>query len=82
MIFYEPGSRDRTLLPQDPFKALVVPRHIGWISTTGSDGSVNLENHIIGSDVDTLSLRPIARCGGPGDYTLVEHIFEMLRPRS
>lgn len=68
MIFYEPGSRDRPLLPHDPFKALVVPRPIGWISTTGADGSINL--------------RTIARCGGPGDYTLIEHIFEMLLPQS
>ena len=96
MIFHEPGRRDRPLLPHDPFKALVVPRPIGWISARGADGSVNQlrtacsmvvgvhldESHIIGSGVDTLSLRPIARCGAPGDYTLVEHIFEMLRPQS
>jgi flavin reductase (DIM6/NTAB) family NADH-FMN oxidoreductase RutF len=42
MIFYEPHRRDRELLPWDPFKALVVPRPIGWISTVGADGAVNL----------------------------------------
>ncbi len=42
MIFYEPHARDRALIPHDPFKALVAPRPIGWISTTGADGSVNL----------------------------------------
>ena len=42
MIFYEPDKRDRALLPHDPFKALVAPRPIGWISTLGADGSVNL----------------------------------------
>lgn len=42
MIFYEPGSRDRALLPHEPFKSLVAPRPIGWISTVGADGSVNL----------------------------------------
>ena len=33
MLFYEPGERDRDLLPHDPFKALVAPRPIGWVST-------------------------------------------------
>jgi len=42
MIFYEPHRRDRTLLPHDPFKALVAPRPVGWISTTSPDGEVNL----------------------------------------
>jgi flavin reductase (DIM6/NTAB) family NADH-FMN oxidoreductase RutF len=42
VIFYEPERRDRSLLPHDPFKALVAPRPIGWISTLGADGSVNL----------------------------------------
>jgi flavin reductase (DIM6/NTAB) family NADH-FMN oxidoreductase RutF len=203
MIFYEPDKRDRGVLPHDPFKALVAPRPIGWISTTAADGSVNLapysffnavaegppmlafssrgakdsatfatemrefvwnlvtyelreamnetsaplrrgeseferaglemapsrlvapprvaaspcamecklvhhlelrdlegrsfeqhlvigqvvgvhldERHVAGDAVDTASLRPIARCGGPGDYTVVERIFQMLRPRS
>lgn len=42
MLFYEPAARDRTILPHDPFKALVAPRPIGWISTRDPDGSVNL----------------------------------------
>ena len=42
MIFYEPAARDRDLLPHDPFKALVAPRPIGWISTRSADGAVNL----------------------------------------
>ncbi|WCB96827.1 hypothetical protein DSM104299_05595 [Baekduia alba] len=41
MIFYEPGARDTELLPHDPFKALVAPRPIGWVSTL-SGGAVNL----------------------------------------
>ena len=31
-----------TVLPLDPFKALVAPRPIGWISTLGRNGVVNL----------------------------------------
>jgi flavin reductase (DIM6/NTAB) family NADH-FMN oxidoreductase RutF len=203
MIFYEPASRDQTVLPHDPFKSLVAPRPIGWISTTNADGRTNLapysffnavaegppmlafssrgakdsstfateisefvwnlvtfdlreamnetsaplprgmsefdraglemapsrlvtpprvaaspcameckvvhhlelrdlagqafnqhlvigqvvgvhldQNAIVGSAVDTARLRPIARCGGPRDYAVVEGIFKMLRPQS
>jgi flavin reductase (DIM6/NTAB) family NADH-FMN oxidoreductase RutF len=42
MIFYEPHRRDRGLLPHDPFKALVAPRPVGWISTMAPGGEVNL----------------------------------------
>jgi flavin reductase (DIM6/NTAB) family NADH-FMN oxidoreductase RutF len=42
MVFYEPDHRDRELLPHDPFKAFVAPRPIGWVSTVGPDGEVNL----------------------------------------
>ncbi|HEY1714816.1 MAG TPA: flavin reductase family protein [Solirubrobacteraceae bacterium] len=42
MIFYEPHKRDRTVLAHDPFKALVAPRPIGWVSTMAADGSINL----------------------------------------
>jgi flavin reductase (DIM6/NTAB) family NADH-FMN oxidoreductase RutF len=41
-VFYEPGSRDRTLLPHDPFKAIIAPRPIGWISTLDAAGTPNL----------------------------------------
>jgi flavin reductase (DIM6/NTAB) family NADH-FMN oxidoreductase RutF len=41
-MFYEPHARDRGVLPHDPFKALVAPRPIGWVSTIGPDGAVNL----------------------------------------
>ncbi len=42
MIFYRPAERDRDLLAHDPFKSLVAPRPIGWVSTMAADGSVNL----------------------------------------
>lgn len=42
MIFYEPNKRDRALLPHDPFKALIAPRPIGWVSTMGRNGDINL----------------------------------------
>jgi flavin reductase (DIM6/NTAB) family NADH-FMN oxidoreductase RutF len=203
MMFYEPDSRDRELLPHDPFKAIVAPRPIGWVSTRAADGSINLapysffnavgerppmlafsstgakdsatfaaevsefvwnlvtwelreqmnessaplprghsefertglqmapsrivdvprvaearcamecrvvhtlelcdvdgnptnqhlvigqvvgvhldERAIVGEGVDTTELRPVARCGGPADYTVVEQLFQMSRPAS
>jgi flavin reductase (DIM6/NTAB) family NADH-FMN oxidoreductase RutF len=42
MIFFEPQSRDRKIFPHDPFKALVTPRPIGWISTVSARGELNL----------------------------------------
>jgi flavin reductase (DIM6/NTAB) family NADH-FMN oxidoreductase RutF len=42
VLFYEPHRRDRSALPHDPFKALVAPRPVGWISTRGPGGAVNL----------------------------------------
>jgi flavin reductase (DIM6/NTAB) family NADH-FMN oxidoreductase RutF len=39
-VFYEPSKGHG--LPHDPFKAIVAPRPIGWISTVGKAGAVNL----------------------------------------
>ncbi len=41
-MFYETRARDKTLLPHDPFKAIIAPRPIGWISTRSLDGRINL----------------------------------------
>jgi flavin reductase (DIM6/NTAB) family NADH-FMN oxidoreductase RutF len=41
-MFYEPDKRDRQRLRYDPFKAIVAPRPIGWISTVDAHGRVNL----------------------------------------
>ncbi|KAJ6035763.1 hypothetical protein N7540_000042 [Penicillium herquei] len=40
-MFYQPGITDHGL-PHDPFKACVVPRPIGWISTMNKEGQPNL----------------------------------------
>jgi len=42
MLFYEPHSRDKSVLPHDPFKALIAPRPIGWVTTLSKSGAVNL----------------------------------------
>jgi flavin reductase (DIM6/NTAB) family NADH-FMN oxidoreductase RutF len=41
-MFFEPKSRDKTLLPHDPFKALIAPRPVGWISSMDREGRINL----------------------------------------
>jgi flavin reductase (DIM6/NTAB) family NADH-FMN oxidoreductase RutF len=41
-MFYACDQRDRGLLPYDPFKAIVAPRPIGWISSISAGGEVNL----------------------------------------
>ena len=39
-MFYEPSKGHG--LPHDPFKAIVAPRPIGWISTVSTAGALNL----------------------------------------
>lgn len=41
-MFYEPDGRDKTILPHDPFKAIVAPRPIGWITSMNLKGDINL----------------------------------------
>lgn len=40
-MFYRPGIDDHGL-PHNPFKAMVTPRPIGWISSLDGEGRVNL----------------------------------------
>ena len=40
-MFYRPADNDHGL-PHNPFKAIVSPRPIGWISTVSADGVANL----------------------------------------
>jgi flavin reductase (DIM6/NTAB) family NADH-FMN oxidoreductase RutF len=42
VIFYEPGQHKSVGIAHDPFKSLVAPRPIGWVSTMAADGSINL----------------------------------------
>ena len=41
-MYYDPDEKGSHGLPHDPFKSLVAPRPIGWISTLDGDGHVNL----------------------------------------
>ncbi len=40
-MFYETAKRNHGL-PHDPFKAIVAPRPIGWITTMNAEGAINL----------------------------------------
>jgi flavin reductase (DIM6/NTAB) family NADH-FMN oxidoreductase RutF len=41
-MFFEPHLRDKSVLRHDPFKALIAPRPVGWVSTMDRAGRVNL----------------------------------------
>jgi flavin reductase (DIM6/NTAB) family NADH-FMN oxidoreductase RutF len=53
MMFYEPKNGHG--LPHDPFKAIVAPRPIGWISAQSANGALNLSPY---SYFNALSARP------------------------
>jgi len=40
-MFYETAKNDHGL-PRDPFKAIIAPRPIGWISSMSANGEINL----------------------------------------
>ena len=42
MLFYTPEKRDRAILRHDPFKAIIAPRPIGWVTTMSRAGAINL----------------------------------------
>ena len=42
MLFYAPEKRDKSILRHDPFKSIIAPRPIGWVTTMGVDGAINL----------------------------------------
>jgi len=41
-MFFTPGTHKENGLPHNPFKAIVAPRPIGWISTISTDGTPNV----------------------------------------
>jgi flavin reductase (DIM6/NTAB) family NADH-FMN oxidoreductase RutF len=65
-VFYDAIRNDHGL-KHDPFKALVVPRPIGWVSTVGANGVANLAPY---SFFNAVSERPhfvMFSSGGPKD---------------
>jgi flavin reductase (DIM6/NTAB) family NADH-FMN oxidoreductase RutF len=74
VIFYEPARRDRALLPHDPFKALVAPRPIGWISSRGPGGEINLAPYSFFNAVcDTPPMLAFSSSGRKHSATFAGH---------
>ena len=61
-MFYEPKNGHG--LPHDPFKAIVSPRPIGWISTISRTGEVNLAPYSFFNAFSTQSLSRLVFVGG------------------
>jgi flavin reductase (DIM6/NTAB) family NADH-FMN oxidoreductase RutF len=51
-MFYEPHKRNHGL-PHDPFKAIVAPRPIGWITSMSVRGEINLAPYSFFNGVST-----------------------------
>jgi flavin reductase (DIM6/NTAB) family NADH-FMN oxidoreductase RutF len=51
-MFYEPHKKNHGL-PHDPFKAIVAPRPIGWISSMSAKGEINLAPYSFFNGVST-----------------------------
>lgn len=71
-MFYEPSKGHG--LPHDPFKAIVAPRPIGWISTVAADGSLNLAPYSFFNAVGSAPY--IVMFGSEGEKDSVVHARE------
>ena len=54
-MFFEAGKHREAGLPHDPFKAIVAPRPIGWITAMSREGKINLSPY---SFFNALNSRP------------------------
>jgi flavin reductase (DIM6/NTAB) family NADH-FMN oxidoreductase RutF len=54
-MFYEPDKRDLSKLRHDPFKAIVAPRPIGWITSISAKNQVNLAPYSFFNGVNSRS---------------------------
>jgi flavin reductase (DIM6/NTAB) family NADH-FMN oxidoreductase RutF len=74
-MFYEPVKRNHGL-PHDPFKAIVAPRPIGWISSMDKAGSVNLAPYSFFNGVATFP--PMVMFASDGFKDSVRNISETM----
>ncbi|HRF08422.1 MAG TPA: flavin reductase family protein [Xanthobacteraceae bacterium] len=74
-MFYEPAKRNHGL-PHDPFKAIVAPRPIGWISSVSKSGNVNLAPYSFFNGVATFP--PMVMFSSEGRKDSVENISETM----
>jgi flavin reductase (DIM6/NTAB) family NADH-FMN oxidoreductase RutF len=77
-MFYEVAKRDHGL-PHDPFKALVAPRPIGWISTASAKGEINLSPYSFFNAVsDQPPMVAFASQGRKDALTFIEETGEFV----
>ena len=77
-MFYEPHKRNHGL-SHDPFKAIVAPRPIGWISSMSAQGEVNLAPYSFFNGVS--SVPPIIMFSSEGrkdSLTFIEQTREFV----
>lgn len=79
MLFYEPQSRDKSVLPHDPFKALIAPRPIGWVTTLSKSGAVNLAPYsFFNAFADRPPIIGFSSVGRKDSVTFVEETREFV----
>ncbi|MEL6751803.1 MAG: flavin reductase, partial [Pseudomonadota bacterium] len=64
-MFYHP--EDDSGLAHNPFKAIVAPRPIGWISTVAKDGTANLAPYSFFNAVGDAPMMVMFASGGMKD---------------
>lgn len=74
-MFYEPIKRNHGL-PHDPFKAIVAPRPVGWISSVDKAGNVNLAPYSFFNGVATFP--PMVMFASDGFKDSVRNVSETM----
>ena len=79
-MFFTPGTHLKSGLSHNPLKAIVSPRPIGWISSKGSDGSVNLAPY---SYFNAISEQPpmVMFSSAPGGDTFKDSLRNVLETK-
>jgi flavin reductase (DIM6/NTAB) family NADH-FMN oxidoreductase RutF len=74
-MFYEPTKRNHGL-PHDPFKAIVAPRPVGWISSMDKKGQINLAPYSFFNGVATFP--PMVMFASDGFKDSVSNVSETM----
>ncbi len=79
-MFFTPGTHLQSGLSHNPLKAIVSPRPIGWVSSQGSDGSVNLAPY---SYFNAISEQPpmVMFSSAPGGDTSKDSLRNVLETK-
>jgi flavin reductase (DIM6/NTAB) family NADH-FMN oxidoreductase RutF len=76
-VFFEPSKGHG--LPRNPFKAIVAPRPIGWISTRAGDGTPNLAPYSFFNAVcDTPPIVMFSSSGRKDSVSIIEETGEFV----